>query len=147
MKCGYLFTYEQSLVQQDWNLWTLMCLYTYNSLRLTHHGRNFQYAICKCIFLKKRLNFSNTIWLTFVLKGTIDSNAALIQKMAWRSWYQSVVLQCRWLQISSRSGKLCLMTATEPADSDVYECLLAPNPFFRLSIIFKCMQYNLHMQI
>ena len=54
-----------------------------NTLRSRQDGRHFPDNIIKAIFLKENVWISNTIWLKFVPKGTIDKNTALVQIMAW----------------------------------------------------------------
>ena len=55
---------------------------SYNTLRLRQNDRRFS-DIFKCIFLNENVRISNTIWLKFITKGSIQNNTALVQIMAW----------------------------------------------------------------
>ena len=55
-----------------------------NTLRPRQNGRHFPDDILKCIFLNENLWISIQISLTFVPKGPINHNPALVQIMAWR---------------------------------------------------------------
>ena len=55
-----------------------------NTLRLRQNGRHFPYDIFKNIFLNENVWILIKISLTFVPKGPVNNNLALVQIMAWR---------------------------------------------------------------
>ena len=59
-------------------------LKTFNTLRPRQNGRRFADDTFKRIFLNENVRISIKISLTFVTKGPINNNPALIQIMAWR---------------------------------------------------------------
>ena len=59
-------------------------LYIFNTLRLRQNGRHFADNTFKRIFLNENVRISIKISLTFVTKGPINDNLALVQIMAWR---------------------------------------------------------------
>ena len=55
----------------------------HNALRSEQNGCRFEHNIFNYIFVEENLCILVQIRLTFVLKGLIDNELALIQVMAW----------------------------------------------------------------